>query len=177
VVAGTSVVHVIVALDRVRLLTPMFVASGMTGVGVMLGVGVDVGVGVIVGVAVGLGVGVRVAVGVVDGVGVDVRVGVRVTVGDKLGVGVGVSEGAEVGLEAGGVAWVAAPVTVTARVGLPDAVGEPITCCALLTSTGAVPTLRTARTARMARAPAGAKRLSTESPECHRRGGPVQMLR
>src|SRR6266568_3376478 len=77
--AGTLVVQLMVALERVTLLESIVVNSGGTAVGVTDGVGLAVGLTVWVAV----GVLVDVPVGVM--VGVVVRVGVRVMVGVQVG--------------------------------------------------------------------------------------------
>jgi hypothetical protein len=133
-----------VALERVRLLTPMLVATGTSGVGVLVGVRVADGLGVRVGEGVGVRVGVRVAVGVKVGGGVEVGTLVLVAVGFcaasvAVGVRVAVADGLGVEVAAG--------------------VGVLVTCWALLTSSGIIARLATARTSRRQ---TSARRPSTE---------------
>jgi hypothetical protein len=183
-VEGRFVVQLMVAPERVRLLTEMPVASGAMAVGTLLGVLVEVGT------SVAMAVGVRVSVAVASAVAVLVRVGVRVgvDVGVKSSIrmtavvadGVGDGEGGPTVAVAVASA-VAVTNAVRVGVGVPANVGVSVGAglavdvevgvdvlgagCALLTSSQSG--LALAPTISTASAPTSARRPNTECSECH----------
>lgn len=188
--AGTLLVQLTVALERVMLLVSTAEMSGGTAVGVLLGVLVAVGTVVAVGVTMRVGV----ALGVVVLVGAIVRVGVAVAgcrmtsvavgpvmAGVEVGVGVPVAVGAGVGVAVGDAmaaalcgmtVFVAVAVALSCEVGVRVGVGVCVgPGWASLTPSGSV--LRLAKTS-TTNTPRSTRRPSIGRPECHRAALPVQ---
>ena len=127
--AGTLVVHVIVAPERVTLLVAIVVIWGGTEVGVLVGVRVEVAM------TDAVVVGVRVAVGVMVSVGTAVRVGVAVIDGVKFGPRVAVLDAVTV--------TVSVPVTeVVGAVGIVEAVWMVEAVCVSLSASSSPAGLR-----------------------------------
>jgi hypothetical protein len=185
--AGSFVVQVMVALERVTLLESIAVKSGGAAVGVTVGVVLAVGftvwvmVGTLVDVPVGITVcvlarvGVRVTVGVPVGPpGVRVAVSVGDGVDEAPGIGMLVAEAPGVGVLVAEAVLVAAGVMVAVAVALAVAVRVGVPACwARLTCNGSV---RALATSSAISAHTRASRPITGAPECHHTAGCVQSL-